>query len=323
MVVAPSIWPHEDRPRRNIPLKLRLLAWWEGYDPEYFATMQASEKAAAANQLAEGRDFQSVFDPAETPAAKWTAVRSRVVQDIWTRGFIVPGGEQYAADLMAGSQLNAAETMLEIGIGFGGSTRGIVRRYGNYVTCHERDPALVEEARRQAIEYKVADKLEIIQSNLDKVQLKSGYFRAALLRDVLYTVEGKSRLLEKVRNALKPGESQLVITDLMFDTGATAPELRRWVNAETIPVFAYSMNELTTELIRLGFVIRTADDESRLYRKMIIDAWKQYLTTLDTDSLPPEIGRQIVHEAHFWSSRIEAMDAGALRYVRVVAVRNA
>ena len=43
---------------------------------------------------------------------------------------------------------------------FGGSTRAVIQRYGNYVTCHERDPALVKEARRQAAEFKVADKLE-------------------------------------------------------------------------------------------------------------------------------------------------------------------
>jgi ubiquinone/menaquinone biosynthesis C-methylase UbiE len=245
-----------------------------------------------------------------------------VVQDIWTRGFIVPGGEQYAADLMAGCGLNAAETMLEIGVGFGGSTRAVIQRFGNYVTCHERDPALVNEARRQSVEFDVADKLEIIKSNVEKAKFKNGYFRAALLRDTLYTIEGKAMLLERVRNALKRGESQLVITDLMFAQDAAGPELARWMKAESIPVYAYSLEELSNRLSKLGFVIRIAEDESRFYRKMIIDAWKAYLETLNTESLPTEIGRQIVHEAEFWSARIAAIDAGALQYVHVVGVRN-
>jgi hypothetical protein len=300
---------------------LRLLAWWQGYDAEYFASKLASDKSAA-DRLAERRSFQSVFDPAEKQADEWTEVRTKLVQDIWTRGCIVPGGDAYAADLMAGSRLNAAETMLEIGIGFGGSTPAIIERYQNYVTCHERNPALASAVRRQAIEHRVADKLEIIQSNLEKVKFKSGYFRAALLREVLYTIEGKDVLLEKVRNALKSGESQIVITDLMFDGETAAPGSRPWAKVEPVRVYPYSLDELTTALTRLGFTIRTAEDDSGVYRRMIIDAWKSYLTTLDTESLPPDLGRQIVHEANFWAARIGALDAGALRYVRVVGVRN-
>jgi cyclopropane fatty-acyl-phospholipid synthase-like methyltransferase len=320
MAIVPSIWPFADRPRRAIPLKLRLQAWWQGYDAEYFAAHQnALDPASAA---ASSRNFQSVFDPAEKQAGDWTELRAKVVQDIWTRGFIVPGGEQYAADLLSGCGLNPAETMLEIGIGFGGSTRAIIERYGNYVMCYERNLALAKEARRQAALHNVSDKLEIEHANLEKVKVKHGYFRAALLREVFYTIEGKAILLEKLRNAMKVGESQVIITDLMFDEGATGPELERWIKAEPDPVYPSSLDLLTKTLMKLGFVIRAAEDESRLYRRMIIDAWKAYLTTLDTESLPTLIGRQIVHEADFWSARIGAIDAQAVRYVRVVAVRN-
>lgn len=321
MLGVQPLLPLRDRPRRHIPLKLRLLAWWQGYDADYFASKLASEKSAA-DRLAEQRTFQSVFDPAENQTGEWSEVRAKLVQDIWTRGCIVPGGDEYAADLMAGARLNAAETMLEIGIGFGGSTRAIIERFQNYVTCHERNPALVKAVRRQAIEHNVADKLEIIQSDLEKVKFKGGYFRAALLREVLYTIEDPAVLLEKVKNALKSGESQIVITDLMFDRESTAPASAQWMKAEPVAVYPYSLNELTATLTRLGFTIRTEEDESALYRRMIIDAWKSYLTTLDTESLPPELGRQIVHEANFWAARIGALDAGALRYVRVVGVRN-
>lgn len=321
MLDVQSFLPLRDRPRRHIPLKLRLLAWWEGYDADYFASKLASQKSAA-DRLAEQRSFRSVFDPADKQASEWTEVRSKLVQDIWTRGCIVPGGDEYAADLMAGSRLNAAETMLEIGIGFGGSTRAIIERFQNYVTCHERNPALANAVRRQAIEHKVSDKLEIIQSNLEKVTFKSGYFRAALVREVLYTISNKGVLLEKVRNALKSGESQIVITDLMFDSGKSAPELEQWAKMESVPVYPYSLDELTATLTRLGFTIRTAENDSQFYRRMIIHAWKSYLTTLDTESLPPDIGCQIVHEANFWAARIGAIDAGVLKYIRVIGVRD-
>lgn len=311
----------KERPRRHIPLKLRLAAWWEGYDAEYFVSRLNSGKSAA-DELAEERNFHSVFDPAEGDPNEWTSIRTQVVQDIWTPGFIAPGGVEYSADLLNGCSLEPAETMLQIGIGFGGSTRAIIERYGNYVACYDRDPALVKEAWRQAAEHRVSSKLDIELENLEKMKLKEGYFRAALLREILYTIKGKATLLEKIWDSLKAGVSQLVVTDLMFDQASTTPELQRWKEAERTPVYPYSLNELTTKMMELGFVIRIAEDESRLYRKMIIDSWKKYLSTLDTESLPPLVGQQIVHEANFWSARIAALDSGALRYVRVIGVKN-
>jgi ubiquinone/menaquinone biosynthesis C-methylase UbiE len=246
-----------------------------------------------------------------------------VVQNLWTPGFIVPGGAEYVEELVNGCGLSAAETMLEIGVGLGGGTRTVIGRFGNYVTGYERDAALASEARKQAITHNMDSKLEVISVEPDKLKLKKNYFRAALVRDVLFTVEKKDVLLEKVAVSLKEGlQAQMVITDLMFDGKTEAPELKRWAAAETAPVYPWSLDALKASLGKMNVVPRTAADESDRYRRMVVKAWKDYLDKIDGETLSSDIGPQIVHEAEFWARRLAAIEAGVLQYVRVVGVKS-
>jgi ubiquinone/menaquinone biosynthesis C-methylase UbiE len=321
--LAATLWPFGDKSRRSVPLKRRLHAWWEGYDVEAMPRRATAAAAAHDAPPAHGaEDFDSVFEAEKKQAAEWSPVRMKVVQDLWTPGFIVPGGAEYVEELINGCGLSAAETMLEIGVGLGGGTRAIIGRFGNYVTGYERDSALASEARKQAITHNLDSKLEVISAEPEKLKLKKKYFRAALIRDVLFTVEKKEALLEKIVKSLKEGQAQMVITDLMFDGKTEAPELKRWLSAEPQPVYAWSLERLRAALGKLNLVVRTADDESSRYRRMVIRAWQEYLDRIDGESLTAAVGSQVVHEAEFWARRLAAIDAGVLQYVHVVAVKS-
>lgn len=279
--------------------------------------MCSSDLAAAA---ADEDAFDALFEVDKKRAQEWSETRKKVVQALWTPGFVVPGGSDYVEDLVAGCGLTAAETMLEMGVGMGGGSRAVIGRFGNYVTGYERDPNLAAEARKQAVAYDVDSKLEVVNAEPGSFKPKRNYFRAALLREVLYTVEDKEELIRKVATSLKEGESQLIITDLLFEDDPDSPELARWKAAEPQPVYPWTLDALKKCLAAQKVMVRTATDESDAYRRMVIGGWRDYLATLDGGSLSREDGRQIVHEAEFWARRIAAIDAGALRYVRVVGI---
>lgn len=322
MSLAATLWPFGDKSRRSIPLKRRLHAWWEGYDVD--ASPRQPKAVDAQDETSERRpeDFDAMFEAEKEHAAEWSPVRMKVAQDLWTPGFIVPGGTGYVEELINGCGLSEAETMLEIGVGLGGGTRAIIGRFGNYVTGYERDAALASEARKQAITHNIDSKLEVIQAEPEKLKLKKNYFRAALVRDVLFTVEKKEAMLEKVVASLKEGEAQLIITDLMFDGKTGAPELKRWIAAEPNAVYPWSLDGLKVSLGKLKVLVRTADDRSDRYRRMVIKAWQDYLDKIDGETLSSEIGPQVVHEAEFWARRLAAIEAGVLQYVHVVAVKT-
>lgn len=321
MGLALSLWPFGGKSSRSIPLKRRLHAWWEGYD---VATAPRRAKAPADEEPpARGaEDFDAMFEAEKKRASEWSPTRMKVAQELWTPGFVVPGGAAYVEELVNGCGLSAAETMLEIGVGLGGGTRAIIGRFGNYVTGYERDALLASEARKQAITHNLDSKLEVINADPDKLKLKKHYFRAALVRDALFTVEKKEALLQKVVASLKEGQAQMVITDLMFDAKSEAPELQRWIAAEPQPVYPWSLDGLRGALGKLKVVARTAEDESERYRGMVIKAWKDYLDKVDSETLTSEIGPQVVHEAEFWARRLAAIEAGVLQYVHVVGVKT-
>lgn len=318
MSLTLQLWPFGGgSSRRSVPVVRRLHAWWEGYDLDTMPSARSAKTKARDNAA-----FDEMFEAEKLRAFEWSPTRKKVVQDLLAPGFVVPGSAAYVEELVNGCGLSAAETMLEIGVGMGGGTRTIIDKFGNYVTGYERDPVLADEARKQALTHDIDSKVEIVTANPGKLKLKKNYYRAALIRDVLFTVENKTELLEKVVASLKQGEAQVIITDLLFEDDPGSAELERWMTAEPDPVFPWTLDELKKTLVKLKVVPRIANDESERYRRMVVDSWKAYLVRLDGAAPSTQVGAQIVHEAEFWARRLAAIATGKLRYVHVVGIKN-
>lgn len=294
-------------------LKRRLRAWWNGYDPDV-----APVRRGTRIRETDGEDTSGEADRA---AAGWTAERRALAEAVWTPGFIVPGGTAYVEELVNGCGLTAAETLLEIGVGMGGGTRTIIARFGNYVTGYEPDAALAEEARRQAVTHDMEGKLEVFSVPFDEFKVRTGFFRAALLRDVLFAEEDKCGLLEKVCVGLKAGESHVVITDFVRAAEADSEALAAWERGEPGGARAWSLEELVSCLKKCRVKIRMEEDQSERYCQMVSAAWADYLATLKDKEVSEEFGRQVMEEAAYWTRRVAAIETGALRYVVVKAVK--
>lgn len=296
----------------GVPLGKRLHAWWNGYAlrPRPAAPADGGGKAGKAGNGA-ARDNSN----------PWSEPRRQLAQELWSPGFIVPGGNAYVEKLVSGCNLTEAETMLEIGVGMGGGTRTIIGKFGNYVTGYERDADLAAAALRHAASYELDDKLEVISTPFEEIALKPGYFRAALLRDVLYTVEDKARMIGRLAAALKSGESFLIMTDFLFKARDPSPELAAWMAVEERAVYPWTEDALTRCLKSHRITPRIVADESDHYRAMVIDAWTDYLQSIEGRELPEGMGAQLEREGEFWARRVAALEAGALKYYRIEAVK--
>jgi len=294
----------------DVPIKERFRAWWNGYElPKKPADAEGPSAEHAAQDKAAGS------------GAMWNKTRRQLAESVWSPGFVAPGGSKYVEKLVSGCSLTAAETMLEIGVGMGGATRTIIGKFGNYVTAYERDAALAEAAREHAVTYDFDDKLEVINAPVEDLDLKLGYFRAALLRDIFFTVKDKKDLLTKVSQSLKSGDSYMIATDFLFDSDNDAPELKAWKEAEEQPVYPWTEGELTKTLASLGVTPRIIQDESDDYRAMVVEAWSDYLKSIKGKEVSEEMGRQMEKEGEFWARRVAALETGALRYYRIEAVK--
>lgn len=301
----------------GVSVKDRLRAWWNG-DVLPPRTAAPGGDGDAADHDSEAAASAGSSSGGSSP---WSEVRRQLVQEVWSYGFIGPGGAEYVEKLVSGCSLTAAETMLEIGTGMGGAARTIIGKFGNYVTGYERDENLTAAAMRHAVTYEIEDKLEVTTSPFEKIDPKAKYFRAALLRNVVYTVKDKEGLISRVADALKAGESYLIMTDFFFDHEDESSELAAWKAVEERRVHPWSRDAAVKAIEGAGLQPRIIDDESDDYCAMVLEAWSDYMKTIDRADLSPELGRELAREGEFWARRVAAIKAGVLRYYRIEALK--
>jgi SAM-dependent methyltransferase len=304
-----------------LSVKDRLRAWWNG---DILVPRPVSRGENGENFDLETEDEAGTDEPVSSVAGgenSWSETRRQLAQELWSHGFVVPGGANYVEKLVSGCSLTAAETMLEIGIGMGGGTRTIIGKFGNYVTGYERDADLAAAAVRHAVTYDIDDKLDVTAVQFEDLKLKSKYFRAALVRDVFYTVADKVELISKIGESLKSGESYLIMTDFLFDADDGSAELTAWKAVEERPVYPITEVALTEALDQVGLRPRIVDDETEDYCAMVVDAWSEYMKTIEGAEVTAEMGKELEREGEFWARRVAALKSGALRYYRIEAVK--
>ena len=303
--------------------KKRFGAWWNGTE---LREAEPDFDDGDYEEVEVGEDSgDETADDAASPAGSpddWSEAKCEIAKGLWTPGFISPGGAEYVEELVSGCSLSSDETMLEVGIGMGGNTTTIVAKFGNYVTGYENDENLAAEAKKSAVEYDIDGKVKILGEPFDLAKVKTNYFRAALMREALYTMEDKESVVAKMCDSLKEGEAYLVITDFLFDEGAESDELTAWKDVQPGPVYPWTVEALKSSLESHGVLARIMEDESERYSEMIRGAWAGYLNEIKGKSVDEAFGRQLVHEAQYWLLLTSALDSGVLKYYRVEGVKT-
>ncbi len=293
----------------------RLRAWWEGYDPDEIVVARAPDTVVAEEPIPEDPVVESEPDP-----TAWSTERRVVAEKVWGTGFTLPGHTEYILDVVAGMMLSSADSLLEIGANLGGSTAAIVHRFGVYVTALERDADLRRAALNHAIKFDVDPKISFEPFDNELPRLRSDYFRGALIRETLFTIEDKEAFLKATASALKYG-SQLVLLELFPDAGSDPSGDCDWTEFEGREVFSWTLKDAEKMLTNQGFLIRSADDESESYRKMAVNGWQSLLNQID-NVRDPQLAEPLITEAQRWVYRVGAVDAGRLRYGHIVAIKQ-
>lgn len=319
MALAIRIWPFRARPASGISLGKRLHAWWEGY--ELPAGTDAAEPSESDQPLdAEATDGNMPF-PTPEPGTLWGEERRQLVQILWGKGLVHPGGTEYACDLVSGFSLNPAVSMLEVGAGLGGGTRAIVEKFKAYVDAFEMDEHLAREGMLISKINSVTDKAPIQHLDIKTLDLKEGYYEGALIRDTLYTVKDKAELVRKVVSALKP-YCQIVITDLVRASASTGPAMESWMAAEPEEVYPWSVDQAQQCFSSMNVLTRITADESDEYRARVLSGWSKFMHQIETHPLGRDLIVPLVNEAELWARRIAAIDSGDLRYFRFLGVKE-
>lgn len=287
----------------------RIRHWWH----------HAPEKRAPAPSPAHAINVSPEKEP-KHPAEPPPLDRLTVMEWLWGKGYVLPGGEAFVLDLVKPSGLGPSMSLLDLSAGLGGPARTIAKSFHTYVTGMERDYQLAQAGQRMSVAAGMERRAEIIHYNPEDLELRKHRFDAILGRLVTFALRDKERFLRVLSEALKPG-GKLMLTDFVVEPGRLLdPALLAWAEHEPIPPVLWTLQQYEDCLAGLGFDVRIAEDRTDAYCQMIVSAWSQMIQERDLRSLPRHDLGVVVDEAEFWANRVAALERGGLRFMRLFAL---
>lgn len=118
-----------------------------------------------------------------------------------------PGGKAATEKLFEWANFQPGETVLELASSFGYSALAIAKRFGVRVVGVEKNPQSVARARANVQAAGLADKIEIIEGDIFRLEAIPGQFDYVFAEAILsmQSAPGKAKILNAIAQKLKPG----------------------------------------------------------------------------------------------------------------------
>ncbi|MBM3547557.1 MAG: methyltransferase domain-containing protein [Alphaproteobacteria bacterium] len=311
----------EGRPLK-IPFRVRLAAWWEGYDP---ADIYPGDPAPLEFDTARSEE-DTAAEAKSQPTTKvplWSAERIDVVERLWGFGMHNPGGDDHIQTLVRPFSLNPTMNVLDIGAGLGGATRTMCKTFGCWVTGLEQWPILVDAGMQRSIAAGIEKKAPVEAYDPATIELKQHGYNCVFAKEAFFTIADKVRLIGAISESLRPG-GQLCFTDYVLPEDAKpTPAVDAWAKKEPLEPFLCSSQDTLELLTHNGLEVRVAEDMTDTHQALILQGWRDLTQSLKPGSIPPAAVPHLVAEAELWARRGAVLRTGDIRVYRFHALKSA
>jgi len=238
---------------------------------------------------------------------------------IWGKGFLAPGGAENVRQIVAGLDLRD-KLVLDIGSGIGGVDLILAGELGARVVGLEIEAPLVERARRYAAEAGLDERIEFRHVAPGPLPLEDAQVDVVFSNGVFIHIDDKAAMFREVRRVLKPG-GVLSAYDWLRGPDEYNDDMRYWFRMEGL---TYSMGTLEGYrglLEAAGFTaVETVDNSSWYCRHCKLEYERMRGALYDT------IGHKLgeAARAHFienWRAMVVVLDQGQLRTGRFRAAK--
>ncbi|NKB60491.1 MAG: methyltransferase domain-containing protein [Alphaproteobacteria bacterium] len=301
-----------------IPLKLRFQAWWEGIDAETLLKRQRkAEKGPSSAEI----KIDEPIAAAESNKTEFELLMS-IQERVWGKGQIVPGGEEYAKECLAGVDLRPGSVALDLSAGLGGSNRAISVALDAMVEGLEMHEGIAKMGAARAADLALEKQAPVSHFLAHNFVLRVDRYQCVYGHEVFHKFLDKQNMLSEIWKSLKD-DGHLVFTDLIYGTAESeeTQEIKTWSKSEPVASNPWTAEDYKNCLAELGFEIIAFEDETSQYRDRVRDGWAEFAETLDDQSIDRRFVDVMMHEAEIWQHRMKAMKAGHLRFLRVHARR--
>lgn len=295
----------------KIPLRLRLKAWWQGYELEVRRKVKPIESG--------GKEHDVRFGPGN----RWGSARIALAQQVWGEGFVVPGGEDTILGLVNPLGLNPQTHLLELGAGLGGAARLMAKHFGVWVTGLEADHQLAEAGMELSTMAGLAKKAPVRVFDPEHFEESPKVCDRVFSKEFLFTVKDKDRLFRIIGKALKDRGHVLFTDYVLVEPDRRTPALEQWIAAEAVEPHPWTIEDYVKALKKLKLDIRIAEDISERMHRQIKQGWAGYLAQVDQAALDTAARAALADEIELWTRRTKLIEAGELKVCRIHAIKKA
>lgn len=279
-------------------------------DPQHPEVVEAEAEAEADIEMGEGANQH------------WPEARLKIVQDIWGKDFLKPGGAEDVVALVRPLALTSDHTVLDIGAGLGGSSRTIANETGAWVNGFEANADLAQAAMHLSKMAGMTRKAPIAALPPEGPDLKPKSVNAMFSKEAIYKIEDKETLFTAVDGILRP-HGQIMLTDYVAKAeNLSTPDLEAWSAQERTPAHLWTTDGYRRYFEANGYDIRVAEDITDKYYSTVVQGFSKFSNTIKSFRGDKEMEEWSVREAEFWVRRMAPFEAGDLRVCRVFAQKS-
>lgn len=298
-----------------IPFRDRFRAWWDGVEPE--AVVRAGQKARTpkTQRLIELDDTSD-----REPQANLGAARIRICDQVWGDGFDGPGKADYAVEMARPFSSRNDASVLDLSAGLGGRVAAIARDSFITVTGMERDEEYAEHAAERTEGAGQRNLRSITHYNADRLNLNGLRYDCIIAREEFFTVSDKAELLTTLRDGLRKNGT-LAFTDFVLaePDQNEGDVMDQWYGTEPALPQPWSFDVYRQQLEELNFNVVIFEDDSLYYRDLVLQAWKEFVDSLEHVTFDRTLVDALMQEAELWLHRVRTIESGQIGVLRVLA----
>lgn len=234
-----------------------------------------------------------------------------MVELLWGKGFIAPGGEGNVDRIVEGIDLTGKD-VLEIGSGLGGGTMVLAGKYGARVLGLEIEAPLVERATQYAREAGLADRIEFRHVQPGAFPVADGSMDVFYNSGVLVHFEDKRAALADAYRILKPG-GMVLGYDWLNGIDRVSEAMRHWLKVAGLIAFPDTLENYAAFLRDAGFEDVSTSDASDWYKQRAGEEYEQMTGPLYekmAELANAEARDQLIEE---WRALLVVLNNGELR----------
>ncbi len=246
----------------------------------------------------------------EVHASEYHDSMVALLEWIWGRDYMAPGGEGNVDKMVAGLDLDGRR-VLDIGCGIGGPAFALARTYGAHVTGIDLEPQLIARATRRAAELGLAERTGFRAVRLGPLPFPDRSFDLVFTSGALTQTEDKAGIAAECLRVLVPG-GVLTCYDWLKSDAPISDDMRYFFRMEGLTYNLITLAQLGGYLEAAGFADVTLEDASAWYRR---ESRREYEKMRgERRDVAALIGEaQADHMIEDWRSLVVVCEKGELR----------